>query len=132
MSPPDVTVVVPVYNTMPYLRRCLSSVLEQTIGLDRMEIIAVDDGSTDHSGRELDRLAGRYPTVLRVIHQPNSGGPAGPCNRALDMATGRYVFFLGADDQLGREALQRMVSAADAFGSDVVVGKVVGDRKSVV
>lgn len=126
MSAPDVTVVVPVYNTMPYLKRCLSSVLEQTIGLDRMEIIAVDDGSTDRSGRELDRLAGRYPTVLRVIHQPNSGGPAGPCNRALDMATGRYVFFLGADDHLGREALQRMVSAADALGSDVVVGKVVG------
>ena len=126
MSSPDVTVIVPVYNTMPYLRRCLASVLEQTIGLDRMEIIAVDDGSTDRSGRELDRLAGRYPAVLRVIHQPNSGGPAGPCNRALDMATGRYVFFLGADDHLGREALQRMVSAADAFGSDVVVGKVVG------
>jgi poly(ribitol-phosphate) beta-N-acetylglucosaminyltransferase len=126
VSPPDVTVVVPVYNTMPYLRRCLASVVEQTIGLDHMEIIAVDDGSTDRSGRELDRFGGRYPSVFRVIHQPNSGGPAGPCNRALDIATGRYVFFLGSDDHLGREALQRMVSAADAFGSDVVAGKVVG------
>ena len=126
MITPDVTVVLPVYNTMPYLRRCLSSIVEQTIGLGRIEIIAVDDGSTDRSGRELDRFAAQYPSVFRVIHQPNSGGPAGPCNRALDIATGRYVFFLGSDDRLGREALQRMVSAADAFGSDVVAGKVIG------
>lgn len=126
MSVPDVSVVVPVYNTMPYLTRCLTSLIEQTIGRDRLQIIAVDDGSTDRSGAELDRFARRHPGVVSVIHQPNSGGPAGPCNRALDMATGRYVFFVGADDHLGREALQRLVAAADAHGSDVVLGKVVG------
>lgn len=126
MSMPDVTVVVPVYNTMPYLTRCLTSLLEQTIGTDRMQIVAVDDGSTDRSGAELDRFAQRHPDVFTVIHQANSGGPAGPCNRALDAATGRYVFFVGADDHLGREALQRLVDAADAWGSDVVLGKVVG------
>jgi glycosyltransferase involved in cell wall biosynthesis len=125
-STPDVTVIVPVYNTMPYLTGCLMSVVEQTIGLDRIEIIAVDDGSTDRSGPELDRFADRYPGVVHVIHQPNSGGPAGPCNRALDVATGRYVFFLGSDDHLGREALQRMVATADALDSDVLAGKVVG------
>ncbi|HEY7173443.1 MAG TPA: glycosyltransferase [Micromonosporaceae bacterium] len=126
MSTPDVSVVVPVYNTMPYLTQCLTSLVRQTIGLDRMEIIAVDDGSTDRSGRELDRFASRYPIAFRVIHQPNSGGPAGPCNRGLDVATGRYVFFVGADDFLGTEALDRLVTAADACGSDVVLGKVVG------
>ena len=126
MSTPDVSVVVPVYNTMPYLTRCLTSLVEQTIGLDRMQIIAVDDGSTDRSGRELDRFAARHPDVFTVIHQANSGGPAGPCNRALDVATGRYVFFVGSDDYLGREALQRLVTAADTYGSDVVLGKVVG------
>jgi glycosyltransferase involved in cell wall biosynthesis len=125
-GPPDVTVVVPVYNTMPYLTRCMTSLVRQTIGLDRMEIIAVDDGSTDRSGRALDRYARRYPGVVTAIHQPNSGGPAGPCNRALDIATGRYVFFVGADDYLGREALRRLVTAADAYESDVVLGKVVG------
>jgi glycosyltransferase involved in cell wall biosynthesis len=126
MSVPDISIVVPVYNTMPYLTRCLTSVVEQTIGLDRMQIITVNDGSTDRSGQELDRFAGRYPGVFTVIHQANSGGPAGPCNRALDVATGRYVFFVGSDDYLGREALQRLVTAADTYGSDVVLGKVVG------
>ncbi|MGH3737027.1 MAG: glycosyltransferase family 2 protein [Micromonosporaceae bacterium] len=126
MSPPDVSVIVPVYNTMPYLTRCLTSLLEQTIGLDRLQVVAVDDGSTDRSGRELDRFERRWPDVVTVIHQANSGGPAAPCNRALDVATGRYVFFVGADDYLGSDALRRLVDAADRYGSDVVLGKVVG------
>ncbi|GHJ50435.1 hypothetical protein Cs7R123_77770 [Catellatospora sp. TT07R-123] len=123
---PDVTVITAVYNTMPYLTRCLSSLAAQTIGLDRMEVVAVDDGSTDGSARELDRWARRHPGVFRVVHQPNSGGPAAPSNRALDLATGRYVFFLGADDHLGREALARLVSAADTYGSDIVLGRLTG------
>jgi len=126
MSVPDVSVVVPVYNTMPYLTECLDSLVGQTIGHDRMRIVAVDDGSTDRGGAELDRYAQRYPGLFTVIHQANSGGPAGPCNAGLDAATGRYVFFVGADDRLGREALARLVAAADEWTSDVVLGKVVG------
>jgi GT2 family glycosyltransferase len=126
MTTPDVSVVVPVYNTMPHLTRCMSSLVGQTIGHDRMRIIAVDDGSTDGSGRELDRFALRHPGLVTVVHQANSGGPAGPCNRGLELSTGRYVFFVGADDHLGRDALRRLVAAADRYGSDVVLGKVVG------
>ena len=126
LSVPDVSVVVAVYNTMPYLTDCLSSVLRQTIGTDRLELIAVDDGSTDGSGAELDRWARRRPDVVTVIHQPNSGGPAAPSNRALDVATGRYVFFLGADDYLGHEALERLVRAADGLDADIVLGRLVG------
>jgi glycosyltransferase involved in cell wall biosynthesis len=121
-----VTVVVAVYNTMPYLTECLNSLAEQTIGHDRLEVVAVDDGSTDGSPQELARFAALYPGVFRVISQANSGGPAAPSNRALDVATGRYVFFLGSDDYLGPEALERMVAAADEHGTDVVVAKMVG------
>ncbi|WP_416979039.1 glycosyltransferase family 2 protein [Streptomyces sp. T028] len=123
---PDVSVVVAVYNTMPYLTECLNSLIGQSIGRERLEIVAVDDGSTDDSGRELDRFAALYPDTVKVIHQPNSGGPAAPSNRALDVATGRYVYFIGSDDFLGEEALERMVKCADAHDSDVVVGKMVG------
>ncbi|SDZ37899.1 Glycosyltransferase involved in cell wall bisynthesis [Micromonospora pattaloongensis] len=126
MNVPDVTVVTAVYNTMPYLTACLTSLVEQSIGRGRMEIIAVDDGSTDGSGGELDRLARLYPDTIRVIHQANSGGPAAPSNRALDVATGRYVFFIGSDDYLGPEALERLVEAADRYDSDVVLGRMVG------
>ncbi|GAA4920078.1 glycosyltransferase family 2 protein [Streptomyces coeruleoprunus] len=126
MTRPDVTVVVAVYNTMPYLTECLNSLVKQSIGKDRLEIVAVDDGSTDDSGRELDRFAERYPGVVKVIHQANSGGPAAPSNRALEVATGRYVYFIGSDDYLGEEALERMVKCADKHDSDIVVGKMVG------
>lgn len=123
---PDVSVVVAVYNTMPYLTECLNSLVRQSIGLDRLEIVAVDDGSTDDSGAELDRFAERYPGVVKVLHQENSGGPAAPSNRALEIVSGRFVYFIGSDDYLGDEALERMVSYADEHDSDVVVGKMVG------
>ncbi|MEU8074848.1 glycosyltransferase family 2 protein [Catellatospora citrea] len=126
MTPVDVSVIVPVYNTMPYLRRCMDSLVGQTLGLNRMEIIAVDDGSTDGSAAELARFADRYPGSVKVVRQPNSGGPASPCNHGLRLATGRFVFFVGADDYLGPEALERMVDAADRYGSEVVLGKTVG------
>ncbi|MDX2402723.1 glycosyltransferase [Streptomyces microflavus] len=126
MTAPDVTVVVAVYNTMPYLTECLNSLVGQSIGLDRLQIVAVDDGSTDDSGKELDRFAQLYPDTFTVIHQANSGGPAAPSNRALELATGRFVYFIGSDDYLGEEALERMVACADANESDVVIGKMVG------
>lgn len=125
-APPDVSVIIAVYNTMPYLTRCLGSLVKQSIGVARLEVIAVDDGSTDGSGAELDRFASDYPGVVKVVHQPNSGGPAAPSNRGLDAAIGRFVFFIGADDYLGLEALERLVAAADTYESDVVVGRMVG------
>jgi hypothetical protein len=132
VSAPDVTVVVAVYNTMPYLETCLTSLAEQSIGTDRLQVVAVDDGSTDGSAALLDRFAASYPSVFTVVHQPNSGGPAQPSNKALDLASGRYVYFLGADDHLGPEALERMVGFADEHGSDVVIGKMVGVNGRVV
>jgi glycosyltransferase involved in cell wall biosynthesis len=129
---PDVTVIVAVYNTMPYLVDCLQSVLAQTIGVDRLELVAVDDGSTDTGGAELDRWAERHPGTVKVLHQVNSGGPAAPSNRALDIATGRYVYFLGADDTLGVEALERLVATADELDADIVLGRLVGTGGRVV
>lgn len=123
---PDVTVVVPVYNTMPYLVETLTSLLEQTLPHERFEVITVDDGSTDGSGEELDRWAAAHPHLFSVHHQANSGGPAGPCNVGLDLARGRFVYFLGADDHLGAEALERLVAAADRWNSDIVCGRMVG------
>lgn len=123
---PDVTVIVPVYNTISYLRECLDSLVSQSIGAAAMRVVAVDDGSTDGSGELLDEYAERHPGLFDVVHQENSGGPARPCNVGLEHATGRYVFFLGSDDHLGPEALARMVAKADEWRSDVVCVKLVG------
>ncbi|GGZ71933.1 glycosyltransferase family 2 protein [Streptomyces echinoruber] len=127
---PDVSVIIGAYEAMPYLVECLASVEAQTIDPARMEVIAVDDGSTDGTGEYLEEFAARAPMPVTVIRQENSGGPSGPRNVGLAKATGRYVFFLDADDRLGPEALERMVAMADRNGTDVVLGRVEGVNRT--
>jgi glycosyltransferase involved in cell wall biosynthesis len=122
-----VSVVLPVYNTVRYLERCLESVLHQDILSEELEVIAVDDGSTDGSGQLLNSYAARDGRVL-VIHQANSGWPGQPRNRGTAVSRGRFVFFMDSDDHLGREALRRMCDFADENGSDVVVPRIVPFR----
>ena len=126
MAGPAVSVVIAAYNAMPYITRCITSVADQSIGRDAVEIVAVDDGSTDGTSEELDRLSREYPTLLQVFHQSNSGGPSAPRNKGLDHARGTFVFFLDADDHLAPEALERMVAMAETNGTDIVLGKMVG------
>ncbi|MDL5201556.1 glycosyltransferase family 2 protein [Streptomyces sp. ALI-76-A] len=126
VAQPDVTVVIGAYEAMPYLVECLASVEAQTIDPERVEVIAVDDGSTDGTGEYLEEFAARAAMPVTVIRQDNSGGPSGPRNVGLGKAAGRYVFFLDADDRLGSEALERMVAMADENGTDVVLGRVEG------
>lgn len=126
MAVPIVSIIIPAYNAMPYLTRCISSVAEQSIGQEALEVIVVDDGSTDGTAEELVRLSGMPPGLMQVVHQENSGGPAAPRNTGLDLAQGRFVFFLDADDYLGPETLERMVSMAEKNGTDIVLGKMVG------
>ncbi|WTE71427.1 glycosyltransferase [Streptomyces sp. NBC_01615] len=130
MTQPDVTVVIGAYEAMPYLVKCLESVESQTLDPARIEVIAVDDGSTDGTGEYLEKFAERAAMSVTVLSQPNSGGPSGPRNVGLGKARGRYVFFLDADDYFGPEALERMVTMADEQGTDVVLGKVVGVNRS--
>ncbi|PWH06483.1 hypothetical protein DEO23_05810 [Brachybacterium endophyticum] len=122
---PEVSVIMAVYNAGTYLEDALGSTMQQGLGATQIEVIAVDDGSTDGSADVLDRFASAHPNV-RVIHQENSGGPGGPRNTGLDLATGRYVFFLDADDLLAENGLRELVAVADEQGSDVVLGQVHG------
>ncbi|MFF8321305.1 glycosyltransferase family 2 protein [Streptomyces bobili] len=131
VAEPDVSVIIGAYEAMPYLVECLASVEAQSLDPARIEVIAVDDGSTDGSGDCLEEFAARVPMAVTVIRQENSGGPSGPRNVGLAKATGRYVFFLDADDRLGPEALERMVAMADRNNTDVVLGRVEGvNRKA--
>jgi glycosyltransferase involved in cell wall biosynthesis len=117
---PRVSVVIPVFDAGDYLCRCLDSLVAQDLDPHDLEVVAVDDGATDGSGEVLDRYAAAHPNI-RVIHQPNSGWPGRPRNVGLAASTGRYVFFVDADDAVGPQAVRRLADFADAHGSDVVL-----------
>ncbi|MDX3349413.1 glycosyltransferase family 2 protein [Streptomyces anthocyanicus] len=121
-----VSVVIPVYNAVDHLPECLQSIIDQSIGFENLEIIAVDDGSTDGSSELLDAWAQSHRDRFHVLHQENSGAPGGPRNRGIELAKGDYLFFADPDDFLGIEALERMVAAAERNDSDVVLGKIKG------
>lgn len=111
-----VSVIVPVYNTEKYIHKCIDSLLAQT--LSEVEIVAVDDGSTDSSGRILDEYAERYSRV-KVFHQKNQG-QAVARNFALRHCTGEYIGFIDSDDYATKEMFERLYDKASKEDLDYV------------
>ncbi|MCX5535283.1 glycosyltransferase family 2 protein [Streptomyces sp. NBC_00006] len=125
--PADVSVLLAVRNGMPELGTCLKSLGRQTLASERMEVIVVDDASTDTSAGEAEAFASGAGCPVRVVRRETAAAVPGLVrNQALAQATGRYVLFLGSADRLGDEALERLLATADRDDSDVVVGKVAG------
>lgn len=119
-----VSVVIPVYNSMPYLTELLNSLELQDLDKSLYEVIAVNDGSTDFGGEILDVYAKRNANFT-VVHQENSGWPGKPRNVGTAMAKGEYVFYADSDDTLGTEALRRMRDFALKHDVDVLAPKLV-------
>ena len=110
-----VSVIIPVYNCAKYLPKCVDSVLSQT--MKDLEVILVDDGSTDGSGEICDRYAGEG---VIVIHQENQG-PSAARNAGLERVTGEYVAFVDGDDYVDVTTYEEMYSIARDHDVDVVV-----------
>ncbi|MDG4806134.1 glycosyltransferase [Micromonospora sp. WMMD1120] len=125
-----VSVVVPAYNSGPHIEKLAESLLRQSMPTDEFEAIFVDDGSTDDTGRRLDRLAAEHPHI-RVLHIENSGWPSRPRNLGIEHARGEYVFFADDDDWFADEALERLHACAKANDADIVVGKMAGYGRPV-
>ena len=104
-----ISVIVPVYNVAAYLDACVGSLTGQTY--KNLEIILIDDGSTDQSGALCDEWEKR-DTRIRVVHQKNQGLSAAR-NRGLEIISGEYVAFLDSDDIIYEDAYRRMVKALE-------------------
>lgn len=112
-----VSVIVPVYNTEKYLRKCLDSLVNQT--LDGVEIVIVNDGSKDSSPQIIAEYMKEYPDRFVYASQENSG-QAVARNKALKMCTGEYIGFLDSDDFVRTDMFERMYNAAVAEDADYV------------
>ncbi|MGN1399856.1 MAG: glycosyltransferase [Erysipelotrichaceae bacterium] len=110
-----VSVIVPVYNTKEYLPKCINSLLDQT--LDSLEIILVDDGSTDGSSKLLDEYSSQKG--IKVFHIPNSGVSRAR-NFGISQAGGQYIGFVDSDDYIDRQMFAKLYNQAVKDDSDVV------------
>lgn len=103
----EASIIMAVYNVEPFIREAVDSLLVQMIGFDRIQLIMVDDGSTDGSGAICDEYAALYPSNIIVVHKEN-GGVASARNEGLKLATGRYINFMDPDDKLSPNTVLRV------------------------
>lgn len=113
---PNVSIIIPIYNVEQYLRRCVDSVLQQT--LENIEIILVDDGSPDNCPLICDQYKAQDNRV-KVVHKKN-GGLSSARNAGLKIATGEYILFLDSDDWIEPETAEELVSIAEKYRVDFV------------
>lgn len=117
-----VSVVVPCYNASYYLDKCITHLLQQTIGIDNMEIILVDDASAD-GGATLDiimKYEREFPEIVTAISLEENMRQGGARNAGISYANGEYLIFCDADDWLMTEALEHLYDAARQYDADVV------------
>lgn len=112
---PCISVVIPVYQVEPYLTACLDSVVGQTY--PHLEILLVNDGSTDTSGAICEAYAARDARIT-VLHQEHTG-PSGARNAAMELATGEYITFVDSDDFLEPDIVETLYAALLRTGADI-------------
>lgn len=114
---PEVSVIVPIYNTEKYLRQCINSIIGQT--MENIEIILVDDGSTDKSGVICDEYAARDSRIV-VIHKPNEGLSCAR-NDGIDVSAAPYIVFVDSDDWIEPDLCELTCAAAKRYSADAVL-----------
>lgn len=125
---PSISVIVPIYNSEKYLSRTINSILNQS--LKNIEIILVDDGSSDDSGRIADDFAARDPRV-KVIHQKNQGVSMAR-NTGLIMSNGQYVAFVDSDDWVDEEMYKSLYDEAIKYCYDIIACNISFENNSQI
>jgi glycosyltransferase involved in cell wall biosynthesis len=112
-----ISFVVPCYNSQEYMEHCIDSLL---IGGEDVEIIIVDDGSTDSTGKIADNYAKKYKNIVKVIHQENGGHGEG-INQGLKVASGKYFKVIDSDDWADEKAYKTLLKRIKKIDSDAIV-----------
>lgn len=120
-----VSIVVPVYNCEKYINRCVSSLVNQT--WSNIEIILIDDGSNDNSGKICDELKSHDNRII-VIHKENEG-LGKTRNKGMQIATGKYIVFVDADDYVDISGIEKMVNIAEEYQVEIVTSEFIYNGK---
>lgn len=127
MNSIKISIIVPIYNTEDYLRECIDSLINQT--LKDIEIILIDDGSTDSSGKICDEYAKKNKNMT-VIHQSNAGQSVAR-NNGVKIAKGEYIQYVDSDDYIVPDACATLYSAAKSCDADIVRGDLFNNHKGM-
>lgn len=117
MYTPTISVIVPVFNVEQYLNECIDSILKQSF--QDFELILIDDGSTDQSGKICDAYVKKDPRVI-VLHRAN-GGLSAARNTGIEIASGNYLFFVDSDDLIAPDSLERMMRVMSRENTSIVM-----------
>ena len=120
---PKISVIIAVYNVEKYLRQCLDSVVNQT--LKDIEIICIDDGSTDNSPKILERYANKDDRI-KIITQQNQGQSVAR-NKGIEVAKGKYISFQDSDDVWLPQKLEKQITKAIETNADVIIAVMSGN-----
>lgn len=112
-----ISVIIPIYNTEKYLKRCLNSVINQTY--KNIEIILINDGSTDHS-KEICETLTRQDKRIKMINKTNSG-VSNTRNTGIKNSRGEYLFFVDSDDYIEKDCLEKMINKLEKEKSDICI-----------
>lgn len=121
-----ISVIIPVYNVEKYLKRCLDSVVNQT--LKELEIICVNDGSTDNSAHILEEYSSKDDRVI-ILSQENLGQGAAR-NAGIKIARGKYIGFVDSDDWIDLDFFEKLYEAAEKYGADAACAEILRPHKS--
>ena len=115
-----ISIILPVYNREKYLKDTINSIINQDIGFENIELIIVDDNSTDNSQVIIKDYASKYENIKPILLKKNSGSPSKPRNIGLDNVTAPYLMFIDSDDYLTENCCSTIYNIAIKKDCDTV------------
>lgn len=118
-----ISIILPIFNVGDHLRGGIDSLINQTIGNENLEIIMVNDYSTDESGEIIDEYAEKYDCCIAIHHEKNSGAAYTPRNTGIEACTGDYIMFLDPDDRYTPDAIEKLYNTIREYDADMAFGR---------
>ena len=123
----EISIIIPCYNVESYIDRCLTSITSQTIDLSLLEIICIDDASTDNTWKKLQKWESAFPENIMIIHCEENGRQGKARNIGLRYASAPWVAFIDSDDWVELDYFEKLYTAALKTNSDIVITQAIRD-----
>ena len=115
-----ISIIIPTYNAENYILNAINSLIYQTIGFNNLEVILVDDNSTDNTKKILEELSEKYENIKTIFLDENSGSPSKPRNIGIIKAKSEYIMFLDNDDSYCKDFCEKMYFTIQKYDADIV------------